>query len=85
MDPDSMLAALQASGPDPTLADQLLLFGQFVGAWDVAITNIAPECLTRWIFSQITPQRFYWRNVVSNDNGATCTTVQTMVAQRTLT
>jgi hypothetical protein len=43
MQPDSMIAALQASGPHPDLASDLMLFGQFVGAWDVEVTNIAPD------------------------------------------
>jgi hypothetical protein len=43
MDTDSMIAALQASGPHPDLASELMLFGQFVGAWDVDVTNIGPD------------------------------------------
>ena len=27
----------------PDLAEHLMLFGQFVGAWDVDVTNIAPD------------------------------------------
>lgn len=34
-----MLDALHASGPHPELADQLRLFGQFVGSWDAEVTN----------------------------------------------
>ena len=47
--PDSMLSALQASGPHPEHAKQLMLFGQFVGAWEVDITNIAPDGTKREI------------------------------------
>jgi len=43
MNYDSMLAALGANGPHPDLAQQLMLFGQFVGAWDVDVTNYAPD------------------------------------------
>ncbi len=43
MDTDSMIDALQARGPHPDLAEHLMLFGQFVGAWDVDVTNIAAE------------------------------------------
>ncbi len=43
MDADSMIDALRASGPHPNLAEHLALFGQFVGAWDVDVTNIAPD------------------------------------------
>ncbi len=41
MNSDAMIAALQATGPDPHLQEHLMLFGQFVGSWDVDITNIA--------------------------------------------
>jgi hypothetical protein len=39
----AMLAALGADGPHPALADQLHLFGQFVGSWDVDITYHRPD------------------------------------------
>jgi hypothetical protein len=32
-----------AEGPDPAVADKLQLFGQFVGSWDVAVTNHRPD------------------------------------------
>ena len=34
MDADSMIEALHAHGPHPDLAEDLMLFGQFVGACD---------------------------------------------------
>jgi hypothetical protein len=40
---DSMLEALRATGPDPELADRLMLFGQFVGAWDLAVTYVRSD------------------------------------------
>ena len=43
MHPDSMIDALQASGPHPDHGSDLILFGQFVGAWDVDVTNIEPD------------------------------------------
>lgn len=43
MNGDLMLEALSASGPHPELAEHLTLFGQFVGDWDVAVVNIAPD------------------------------------------
>ena len=43
METDSMLDALQARGSHPDEASHLMLFGQFVGAWDVDVTNIAPD------------------------------------------
>ena len=169
MDSDSMIDALRAYGPHPDLAEHLMLFGQFVGAWDVDVTNIAPDGTKeefkgewhfgwvlegravmdvwitprrslrgradlyeygatlrffdptlhawrstwigpvrhlvrtfiarqvgqeiilegtfedrriRWIFSQITPTSFRWRNMESADEGSTWTTVQEMSAQR---
>ena len=32
-----------AQGPDPALGDKLQLFGQFVGSWDVVVTNHRPD------------------------------------------
>jgi hypothetical protein len=39
----AMLAALGAEGPHPALAEQLQLFGQFVGSWDVDIVYHRPD------------------------------------------
>jgi len=33
------LEAFGADGPDPALAERLTLFGQFVGSWDLDVTN----------------------------------------------
>ncbi len=41
-----MIDALRASGPHPDLADRLMLFGQFVGAWEVDITNYGSDGTT---------------------------------------
>jgi len=43
METDTMIDALRASGPHADLADRLMLFGQFVGAWEVDITNYGPD------------------------------------------
>lgn len=43
MDTDSMFDALRADGPHPDAASELMLFGQFVGAWDLRVTNIPPN------------------------------------------
>lgn len=43
METDTMIDALRASGPHPDLADRLMIFGQFVGAWEVDITNYGPD------------------------------------------
>jgi len=39
----TMIEALQSDGPHPELAEKLQLFGQFVGSWDVEITNYKPD------------------------------------------
>ena len=41
--PDAMLDALGAPGPRPGLAERLMLFGQFVGSWDVEVENISAD------------------------------------------
>ena len=40
MDTDAFLAAFGAPGPAPGLAERLHLFGQFVGSWDLTVTDI---------------------------------------------
>jgi hypothetical protein len=35
--------AFLADGPLPGLADKLALFGQFVGSWDLSVTNHRPD------------------------------------------
>jgi len=44
--------------------------------------SFAPGTLTRWIFSNIEERSFAWRNIESQDGGATWTTVQRMEAVR---
>ena len=39
----AMIEALRSDGPHPQLASKLQLFGQFVGSWDVEITNHKPD------------------------------------------
>jgi hypothetical protein len=39
----AMIEALRSDGPLPELAAKLQLFGQFVGSWDVEITNYKPD------------------------------------------
>jgi hypothetical protein len=53
-----MLSALGADGPDPTLAPELSLFGQFVGTWEIEIDfwpRDAPAWQTTglWLFDWI--------------------------------
>ena len=38
-----MVDALGAPGPRPDLAERLMLFGQFVGSWDVDVENITAD------------------------------------------
>jgi hypothetical protein len=40
---NGLLDAFAAPGPDPVLADRLALFGQFVGSWDLTVTDIDPD------------------------------------------
>ncbi len=35
----NFLGAFAADGPDPALADRLALFGQFIGSWELEVTN----------------------------------------------
>ena len=37
------IAALQAAGPSGDAAEQLMLFGQFVGSWDLAWSGLDPD------------------------------------------
>lgn len=39
----AMLEALASPGPHPERADKMALFGQFVGSWDLKITNYPEE------------------------------------------
>jgi hypothetical protein len=155
-----MLDSLGAEGPHPDHADALMLFGQFVGAWEFDVVNYLPDGTTReakgewhfgwvlegravqdvwivpqfeygttvrfydselgawrvvwngpvhgrqmtfvarerdgeivleggegetavsWIFSDVEPDAFHWRAVVSDDDGATWRTVQEMSVRR---
>jgi hypothetical protein len=38
-----VFSLLAAEGPIEELADKLMLFGRFVGAWEVELTNVAPD------------------------------------------
>jgi hypothetical protein len=40
------------------------------------------DTLMRWIFSEVTPERFLWRNAVSADGEGTWTTQQDFVCRR---
>ncbi len=87
MQTDTMSDALRASGPHPDLADRLMLFGQFVGSWDVDVTNYGldgtkAEIPGEWHFGWalegravmdvwIAPRRSLRRAAGSGDYGAT--------------
>ena len=44
MDPRTALQdAFASTGPAPGLADELALFGQFVGSWDLEVTDVAAD------------------------------------------
>ena len=38
-----MLRALSADGPVPELSDKVMLFGQFVGSWDLEMVGYPPD------------------------------------------
>lgn len=39
----NLVDAFAADGPAEGMADRLRLFGQFVGSWDLTVTDIAPD------------------------------------------
>jgi hypothetical protein len=39
----SVAGVFLSEGPEQELADELELFGQFVGSWDVSVTNYRPD------------------------------------------
>lgn len=53
----SMFSLLAADGPAEGLADKLMLFGRFVGAWDVESTSFRPDGTQR---SQLGEWHFAW-------------------------
>jgi len=42
----SIIKGLEADGPDPVLKDKLMLFGQFVGDWEIESQWFLPNGLT---------------------------------------
>jgi hypothetical protein len=46
-----------AAGPNPEHADALMLFGQFVGSWDVESTGFSPDGRTRSVRGE---WHFFW-------------------------
>ena len=72
-----------AQGPDPALGDKLQLFGQFVGSWDVVVTNHRPDGSAETIPAEwLTPDSFSWRAVDSKDDGDSWKLLQEMKARR---
>ena len=49
---------------------------------EIVMEGLETEELSRWIFSEITPQSFRWRAVASADGGKTWVTEQEMSARR---
>lgn len=54
----SMLDALYASGPAPSLAEKMRAFGQLVGAWDIEDVHFHPDGTPR--FRRIGEWHFGW-------------------------
>jgi hypothetical protein len=56
---NEMIAALAAPGPWPAHAEKLMLFGRFVGAWDVDVTlfdldgSVSAEGRGEWLFGWV--------------------------------
>jgi hypothetical protein len=56
---DPLLATLAAGGPHPDHADQLMLFGRFVGVWDIRsvrhdpVRGALPEQSLEWTFGWV--------------------------------
>jgi hypothetical protein len=54
----------------------------FAAGADIVQERYANGRCERWIFSDITPERFFWRAIVSTDGGAHWRTAQTVDARR---
>lgn len=58
-DADAMIELLAAAGPDDERADGLMLFGRFIGSWDIEATffdhdgNVARERRGEWHFGWV--------------------------------
>ncbi len=53
----TLMSLLSADGPAEGLADKLMLFGRFVGAWDVVSTSFQPDGTRR---EQLGEWHFAW-------------------------
>jgi hypothetical protein len=76
----AMIDALRSDGPHPDLAPKLQLFGQFVGSWDVEITNYKPDGSREvvqgewhfgWVLEGRAVQDVWTSKGISGDYGAT--------------
>lgn len=68
---DGFIDALHVSGPADEHVGKLMLFGQFVGSWDL-----------RWRFTDIGPDSFTWQGQASHDGGRTWVLEEQMRATR---
>lgn len=69
--------------PTPVQGDPHLPFVARLARDEIALEGrFNDETITRWIFSDVTADRFGWRAVESRHGGATWTTVQELAARR---
>jgi len=40
---EEMITGLEADGPAPELREELMLFGQFVGDWEIDAQHLRPD------------------------------------------
>ena len=89
---------MRVDGPAGVHADQLMLFGQFVGSvqlrWSgsdadgrpvdggIVLLSDEDEPQLRWRFTDIGPRSFRWRAESSHDGGATWEFDEEMLATR---
>jgi hypothetical protein len=79
---DPALGAWRSTWHGPARGVVMPFIARAVGDEIVLEGSFDPGVTTRWIFSEITPRAFRWRNVTSRDGGATWATHQEMRVRR---
>lgn len=86
----TLLQLLGADCPFPAYERELMLFGRFVGSWDIDLRYRPLDgpgenrrgLPLRWQFSDIEQDSFYWRGYISHDSATTWHLEQEMRATR---